>query len=312
MALTEVAEAAEAQSKGKGHLRRAMERLVRKKIAVLCIVVLAVIYFAGIFAPLIAPYDYTEPHFTEIRKPPSLQFWAGTDFAGRDVFTRVLWGIQNTVIITIIAMATGGLLIGITMGLISGYFSSKVDSLIMRTGELFASFPDILLVIILAYALRPRFLEMARSAEENLGIDGIVRSGVVDYLVVSLALVSFGWVGMARLVRGQVLSLKQTPFVEAARAARCEYASHTIHSPAAECHQYHRCQCIDGYGRNDRHRDHTQLAGAWDPAAATEPRRNAPSGWQPERAARGPVDADSAGSCPRGRSCWRGTCSATR
>ena len=219
MALTEVAEAAEIQGRSKGHLRRAMERLVRKKIAVLCMVVLAVIYFAGIFAPLIAPYDYTEPHFTEIRKPPSLEFWAGTDFAGRDVFTRVLWGIQNTVIITIIAMATGGLLIGITMGLISGYFSSKVDSLIMRTGELFASFPDILLVIILAYALRPRFLEMARAAEENLGIDGIVRSGVVDYLVVSLALVSFGWVGMARLVRGQVLSLKQTPFVEAARAA---------------------------------------------------------------------------------------------
>ena len=219
MALTEVAEAAEVQSKSKGHLRRAMERLVRKKIAVLCIVVLAVIYLAGIFAPLVAPYDYTEPHFTEIRKPPSFEFWAGTDFAGRDVFTRVLWGIQNTVIITVIAMVTGGLLIGITMGLISGYFSSKIDSLIMRTGELFASFPDILLVIILAYALRPRFLEMARAAEESLGIDGIVRSGVVDYLVVSLALVSFGWVGMARLVRGQVLSLKQTPFVEAARAS---------------------------------------------------------------------------------------------
>ena len=134
------------------------------------------------------------------------------------MFTRVLWGIQNTVIITVIAMGTGGLLIGITMGLISGYFSSKVDGLVMRTGELFASFPDILLVIILASALRPRFIEIARSLEESSGIDGIVRSGAVDYIVVSLSLVAFGWVGMARLVRGQVLSLKQTPFVEAARA----------------------------------------------------------------------------------------------
>ena len=219
MALTEVAEAAEAQSSSKGHLRRAMERLVRKKIAIVCMVVLAIIYFAGIFAPLVAPYDYTEVNFTAIRKAPSLDHWAGTDFGGRDVFTRVLWGIQNTVIITVVSMATGGLLIGITMGLISGYFSSKVDAIIMRTGELFASFPDILLVIILAYALRPRFLEMARSFEESSGIDGIVRSGVVDYVVVSLALVAFGWVGMARLVRGQVLALKQTPFVEAARAA---------------------------------------------------------------------------------------------
>ncbi len=219
MALTEVAEAAEIQGSSKGHLRRAMERLVRKKLAVVCMVALVIIYGAGIFAAVIAPYDYTETDFTAIRKGPSLEHWAGTDFGGRDVFTRVLWGIQNTVIITVVAMATGGLLIGITMGLISGYFSSRVDGLIMRTGELFASFPDILLVIILASALRPRFLEIARSVEENMGIDGIVRSGVVDYVVVSLALVAFGWVGMARLVRGQVLSLKQTPFVEAARAA---------------------------------------------------------------------------------------------
>ncbi len=218
MALTEVAEAAEAREKSKGHLARAMERLVRKKLAVVCMVVLAVVYCAGIFAPLIAPYDYTETDFTAIRKPPSLQHWAGTDFGGRDVFTRVLWGIQNTVIITLVSMVTGGLLIGITMGLISGYFSSKVDSIVMRTGELFSSFPDILLVIILAYALRPRFIEGARWVEESFGIDGIVRSGVVDYMVVSLALVAFGWVGMARLVRGQVLALKQTPFVEAARA----------------------------------------------------------------------------------------------
>ena len=219
MALTEVAELAERQEKSKGHLRRAMERLARKKIALVCIATLAVVYSAGIFAPLVAPHDYTEPNYTAIRKPPSLEHWAGTDFAGRDVFSRVLWGIQNTVIITVVSMATGGLLIGITMGLMSGYFRGKIDALIMRTGELFASFPDILLVIILAYALRPRVLEGARWVEDTLGIGGIVRSGVVDYFVVSLALVAFGWVGMARLVRGQTLTLNETPFVEAARAS---------------------------------------------------------------------------------------------
>ena len=155
MALTEVAEAAEAREKSKGHLRRAMERLVRKKIAVVCMVALAIIYFAGIFAPLIAPYDYSEPHFTAIRKPPSWEFWAGTDFGGRDVLSRVLWGIQNTVIITLISMVTGGLLIGITMGLLSGYFAGKIDTVIMRVGELFAAFPDILFMIIIAAALKP-------------------------------------------------------------------------------------------------------------------------------------------------------------
>ena len=72
--------------------------------------------------------------------------------------TRVMWGIQNTVIITVISMATGGLVIGVTLGLISGYFGRWVDALIMRVGEVFASFPDILLVIILAATLGPGFV----------------------------------------------------------------------------------------------------------------------------------------------------------
>ena len=219
MALTEVAEAAEAQERSKGHLRRAMGRLVRKKIAVICMVVIAVIYFAGIFAPLIAPYDYSEPHFTAIRKPPSWDHWAGTDFGGRDVLSRVLWGIQPTVIITLVSMLTGGLFIGITMGLMSGYLGTKVDTIIMRTGELFAAFPEFLFMIIIAASLKPSFIEIAYQLEDSTGIEGIVRSGVVDYFVISFALVAFSWVGMARLVRGQVLALKQTPFVEAGRAA---------------------------------------------------------------------------------------------
>lgn len=220
MALTELdAVAEEERGKSQGHLRRAMSRLVRKKIAMVCMAALAVVYAAGIFAPFIAPYDYDEPDYTAIRKPPSAEHWAGTDLGGRDVFTRVLWGIQNTVIITLVAMLTGGLVIGVSMGLISGYFGGRVDSAVMRTGELFASFPDILLAIILAYALRPRFVAWVHWLEDNTPLDGIVRSGVVDYAVVSLALVAFGWVGMARLVRGQVLALKNTPFVEAATAA---------------------------------------------------------------------------------------------
>lgn len=218
MALAELAETTERLERSRGHFKRAMSRLIRKKIALACMLTLVVVYSAGIFAPFVAPYDYDEPHYTQIRKPPSLQHLAGTDIAGRDVFTRVLWGIQNTIIITVISMATGGLLIGISLGLIAGYFSSKIDSLIMRIGELFASFPDVLLVIIIAYALRPRFIDWARWVEDNTTIDGIVRSGVVDYFVVSVALVAFGWVGMARLVRGQVLTLKQTDYVEAARA----------------------------------------------------------------------------------------------
>ena len=149
MAVQELAAVAEEQQtqRSKGHLARAMARLVRKKIAVTCIVVLAVVYFAGIFAAWVSPYDYTAQDYTVIRKAPSyvldqgpVAFWkeshfAGTDRAGRDVFTRVLWGIQNTVILTLVAMLTGGLLIGVSLGLIAGYYGKKTDSVIMRTAR---------------------------------------------------------------------------------------------------------------------------------------------------------------------------------
>ncbi len=218
MALTEVGIRREGRTEAKGHLSRALARLYRKKIAMVSLVVLIIVYGAGILAPVVSPYDYTAQDYSQIRKAPSLQHLAGTDFAGRDVFTRVLWGIQNTVIITVVVMATGGLFIGVALGLISGYFGKRIDSLIMRTGEVFASFPDILLMILLAATLRPRFLDWARWIEDNSTIDGLVRSGIVDYFVVSLALVSFSWIGMARLVRGQVLYLKETQHVDAARA----------------------------------------------------------------------------------------------
>ena len=206
------------QQKSKGHLSRAWARLIRKKIAVACMVVLAIIYVGGIFAPLVAPYGYTDQDYRSIKKPPSWDHLAGTDLKGRDVLTRVLWGIQNTVIITLVVMGTGGIVIGVTLGLVSGYFRRKIDAVIMRVGELFSSFPEIFLMILIAATLRPRILEWVRWLEDNTVVDGIVKSGIVDYFAISIALVSFSWIGMARLVRGQVLALMQTQFVESAQA----------------------------------------------------------------------------------------------
>ena len=161
---------------------------------------------------------YTDQDYSSILQSPNSDHWAGTDRTGRDVLTRTLWGVQNTLILTVVAMLTGGLVIGLTLGLVAGYMGGKTDGVIMRVGEVFASFPDILLVIILAATLRPRILELARWLEDTTALEGIVRTGVVDYFVVSFALVAFGWVGMARLVRGQILALRETDYIQAARA----------------------------------------------------------------------------------------------
>lgn len=183
-----------------------------------CIVTLVVLYSAGIFAEFISPYGYRDQDLSMTLDPPSLQHWAGTDRLGRDVLTRVIWGIQNTIIITVISMATGGIAIGVSLGLISGYFGKWIDTVIMRVGEIFASFPEILLIIIIAATLRPRILEWVRWIEDHSFLNGLVNTGVVDYFVISVALVSFSWIGMARLVRGQVLYLRETQYVDSARA----------------------------------------------------------------------------------------------
>ena len=217
MAVRELSSKAEEQP-SKGHLARAWSRLIRKKIAVVCMATIVLVYGAGVFAPFLAPYEYTAQEYTAIRKPPSREHWLGTDLKGRDIFTRVLWGVQNTVIITLVVMGTGGLVLGVTLGLVAGYFGGRVDSAIMRTGEVLASFPDILLMILLAATLRPRVLEWVRWLDDHTFVDGLARSGVADYFVIAVALLPFSLIGMARLVRGQVLYLKQTQFVESAQS----------------------------------------------------------------------------------------------
>jgi ABC-type dipeptide/oligopeptide/nickel transport system permease subunit len=205
--------------KSEGPWKRVWNRLIHKKLAMISLVLIIVVYMAGIFAPWIAPSNYSDQNLLEAKQGPSLEHLAGTDRLGRDMLSRVLYGIQTTVIITITSMLTGGLLIGLSLGLISGYFGGKVDSIIMRLGEVFAAFPGILLMILLAATVKPRVLSFARSVEDLTGIDWIIKTGIVDYIVVFGALAAFSWVGMARLVRGQVLSLKTMQFIDAARAA---------------------------------------------------------------------------------------------
>ncbi len=105
------------------------------------------------------------------------------------------------------------------MGLIAGYFRGRVDAFITRIGEILAAFPDILLIIILAATLRPRIVDLTRKFEDFTGINGIVSSGIVDFAVIGIALLPLSWFGMMRLVRGQVLSVSQREYVQAAKIA---------------------------------------------------------------------------------------------
>lgn len=206
-----------AEAKGRSIWSQSWRRLLRKKVGMTCLVIITVIYLAGILAPWVTPYDYREQDLTAAKQGPSLTHPFGTDRLGRDILTRIIYGIRTVVIITVASIITGTLFLGISMGLISGYFGKTIDSVINRTGEIFLAFPDFLLVLIIAATVRPRVVAWVRGIESTLNIEGIVRLGIVDYLVVFGALAAFSWVGMARLVRGQVLYTKQSQYVEAAQ-----------------------------------------------------------------------------------------------
>ena len=175
-------------------------------------------YGSGIFAPLVAPYGYNDQDLTKVKQGPSFSNPLGTDRLGRDMLTRVIYSLRTTVIITVISLVTGSLLLGISLGLLAGYFGRWLDAIIMRVGEVTASFPDIFLVLIIVATVKPRILTWVHTFEDTTGIDWIVRLGIVDYLVISLALAAFSWFGMARLVRGQVLQVRENQYVEASRA----------------------------------------------------------------------------------------------
>ena len=194
-----------------------IRRLLRKKLGVACLTIILLMYGSGILAPLVTPYGFNDQDLSITKQGPSISHPFGTDRLGRDIFTRIIYGLRTTVIITIVTLVTGSLLIGISLGLLAGYFGRFIDTLIMRVGEVSSAFPEIFLVLIIISTVKAPVTVWVRKIEEIVGFD-IVSLGVVDYLVLSLALAIFSWFGMARLVRGQVLQVRENQYVESARA----------------------------------------------------------------------------------------------
>jgi len=206
-----------------------LRRLLRKKIGVACLIVIGLMYGSGIITVFhsVTPYGYndqnldvpetTSPGGCRACQGPSLAHPFGTDRLGRDMLTRVIYGLRTTVIVTVASLLGGSLIMGISLGLVAGYFGRYLDTIIMRVGEVTTSFPEIFFLIILVSTVKPPITDWVRSVENTLGIE-IVRLGVVDYMVIALALSVFSWFGMARLVRGQVLQARENQYVEAAQA----------------------------------------------------------------------------------------------
>jgi oligopeptide transport system permease protein len=188
-------------------------RLMRNKAAVMGIVVIILFALVAILAPVLAPHnplqmnsgkDYMPPAWVDRGpngKPGTTSFLLGTDTLGRDVLSRVIYGARVSMVVGLIPTAII-LIVGVFVGLLAGYYGGKWDNLLMRLTDVIYAFPDLLFFIVVMVALRDSWL-------------GNLFNGLF-LLFAALAIVN--WVGDARIVRGQVLSLKNNDFVEAARS----------------------------------------------------------------------------------------------
>lgn len=185
-----VAHLAPAVPSNRGRFLRAF---FRNRIAVLGLVIVAMMVFSAIFAPVIAPHPPNRINPTDRLSPPSWQYPLGTDEFGRDIFSRLLYGAQISLVIAFVAQGVA-ISIGLTLGMVAGWYGGWIDDILMRITDAFFAIPGLMFLIVWV---------------SILGANPIS-------IFVALGLI--GWPSDARMMRAQVLSLKEREYIVAARA----------------------------------------------------------------------------------------------
>lgn len=173
----------------------AIRRFFRNRLAVLGLIIVVFFFFLAIFADFIAPFPYDKANFNKVRLFPfrDAAYPLGTDDVGRDYLSRLIYGARTSMTVGIVIQLIS-LTIGVPLGGLAGYMGGKVDFVVVRLIEIMTAFPGLLFAILIVSVLGGGFWNVV------------------------LALSVGGWIGIARLVRGQVLSLREKEYVEAARA----------------------------------------------------------------------------------------------
>ena len=193
--------------------RDAWRRLIRNRAAVVSLVYIVVLLLVAVLANVLAPYPFERQDLDNTDLGPSAGHLLGTDGLGRDQLSRLIYGSRISLAVALVDVLIV-LFVGVPLGLVAGFFGRWLDVLVMRTVDVLLAFPNLLLVIVVITYLRA-VLDQPQSPFLAVvgGLDGI--TGGLLGVFIALGLIS--WLTVARLVRGQVLSLKEKEFVEAAR-----------------------------------------------------------------------------------------------
>ncbi len=191
--------------------RETWQRIAANKIALASIIFLGLLILAAAFVPMFLPFGYEQQLPDSRLLPPGGKHLLGTDDLGRDILTRVLGGARISLMVAV-SVECVVVFLGLTVGLIAGYRGGWIDSLLMRITDVLLAFPDVLLAILLLGTLGA-----TSSRPETSAMLVVVSLGVT------------GWPPLARLVRGQVVALRQREFVDAARSIGSSHGRILLH-----------------------------------------------------------------------------------
>ena len=171
-------------------------RIKSNKLAVMGISVVSILLLLALLAPIVSPYNPTEIHALHVLSPPTWLHWCGTDELGRDVLSRMLYGARISLMVGFVAIGIA-VTIGSLVGLVSGYYGGWVDTLLMRFVDVMLCFPTFFLILAVIAFLSPSIW--------------------IIMVVIGLT----GWMGVARLVRAEVLVIREMDYIMAARCIGC-------------------------------------------------------------------------------------------
>lgn len=194
--------------------RQSWRHLIRNRAALASLVFITLLVLVALAAPWIAPYGYAEVNFAAITQGPSSDYPLGTDSLGRDVLSRMLYGTRVSLSVAVAAQLVI-LLIGVPVGLASGYYGGRVDLIVQRIIDVLYAFPSLLFVIIVMTFIQANLKDAEGPIGGTLGRIDAATGGLLG---VFIALGLIFWLTVARLVRSEVLKIKAQDYLEAARA----------------------------------------------------------------------------------------------
>lgn len=174
-----------------------MKKILKDKVALMCLIILAIIILLGIFAPIISSYNPLEGSLTQKFKSPSLKHLLGTDYLGRDTFTRLIYGVRTTLFLSVATMIPT-ILIGLIVGLVSGYFRGIIDEILMRFCDVMMSFPSQVMILAIIGAL-------------GVGIRNVIIANIV-----------VKWMWYARMIRGNVIRQNDKNYILFSKVIRAK------------------------------------------------------------------------------------------